>query len=51
MEASNLSDSEFKVMVIIGYNQSNGCMLLILNSIKKDIETMKKNQPEIKNIP
>ena len=38
MEASNLSDIEFKVMIIS-----------ILNSMKKDIETIKKDQSEIKN--
>ena len=38
MEASNLSDREFRVMII-----------RILNSMKKDIETIKKDQSEIKN--
>ena len=38
MEVSNLSDTEFKVMVI-----------RILNSMKKDIETMKNNQAQMKN--
>ena len=37
MEASNLSDREFRVMVI-----------RILKSMKKDIETIKKNELEIK---
>ena len=34
MEASNLSDREFRVMII-----------RVLNSMKKDIETIKKDQP------
>ena len=38
MEASNLSDTEFKVMLI-----------WMLNIKKKDIETMKNNQAERKN--
>ena len=38
MEASNLSDREFRIMVV-----------RILNSMKKDIETIKKDQSEIKN--
>ena len=38
MEASNLSDIEFRVMII-----------RILNSTKKDTETIKKDQSEIKN--
>ena len=38
MEAIDLSDGEFRVMII-----------RILNSMKKDIETTKKDQSEIKN--
>ena len=38
MEASNLSDSKFRVMII-----------RILNSMKKDIETIRKDQSELKN--
>ena len=38
MEASNLSDREFRVMII-----------RIFNSMKKDIETIKMDQSEIKN--
>ena len=38
MEASNLSDREFRVMII-----------RILNSMKKDIEAFQKDQSEIKN--
>ena len=38
MEASNLSDRERTLMII-----------RILNSMKKDIETIKKGQSEIKN--
>ena len=38
MEASNLSDREFRVMII-----------MTRNSMKKDIEIMKKDQSEIKN--
>ena len=38
MESSNLSDNEFRVMI-----------LKILNSMKKDIESIKKDQPEIKS--
>ena len=38
MEASNLSYGEFRVMII-----------RILNSMKKDIENIKKGQSEIKN--
>ena len=38
MEASNSSDREFRVMII-----------RILNSMKKDIETIKKYQSEMKN--
>ena len=38
MEAVNLSDREFRVMII-----------RILNTMKKDVETLKKNQSEIKN--
>ena len=38
MEASNLSDREFRVMII-----------RILNSMKKDIEIIVKDQSEIKN--
>ena len=38
MEARNLSDREFRVMII-----------RILNGMKKGIETIKKNQTEIKN--
>ena len=38
MEASNLSDREFRVMIT-----------RILNIIKEDIETIKKDQSEIKN--
>ena len=37
MEASNLSDREFRVMII-----------RILNSMKKDVETMKKDLSEIR---
>ena len=37
-EASNLSDTEFRVMII-----------RILKSMKKDIETIKQDQSEIKN--
>ena len=39
MEGSNLSDREFRVMII-----------KILNSMKTDIETIKKGQSESKNI-
>ena len=39
MEASNLSDSKFRVMII-----------RILNSMKKETETIKKDQSEIKNV-
>ena len=45
MEASNLSDMEFKVMVIRmlkGLSEN-------YNSMKKNIETMKKNQSQRKN--
>ena len=38
MEASNISDIEFRVMII-----------RILNNTKKDTETIKKDQSEIKN--
>ena len=38
IEASNLSDGEFRVIII-----------RILNSMKKDIETIKKDQSAIKN--
>ena len=38
MKASNLSDINFKVMII-----------RMLNSMKKDIETIKKDHSEIKN--
>ena len=38
MEESNLSDTEFRVMTI-----------RIFNSMKKDIEIIKKDQSEIKN--
>ena len=38
METSNLSDREFRVIII-----------RILNSMKKDIEIIKKDQSEIKN--
>ena len=38
MEASNLSDREFRVIII-----------RILNSIKRNIETILKDQSEIKN--
>ena len=38
MEASNLSHGEFRVMII-----------RILNSMKKDLESIIKDQPEIKN--
>ena len=38
MEASNLSDIEFRVMII-----------RILNNMKKDEETIKKDELEIKN--
>ena len=38
MEANNLSDREFKVMII-----------KILNSMKKDAETIKRDQSEITN--
>ena len=38
MEASNLSDREFRVMII-----------RILNGVKKDTETIRKDQSEIKN--
>ena len=38
MEASNLSDTQFNVMVI-----------RMLNSMKKDIGSMKNNQAEMKN--
>ena len=38
MEATNLSDREFRVMII-----------RILNTMKTDIETMNKDQSEIKN--
>ena len=39
MEASNLSDREFRVMIT-----------RILNSMKKDIETIKKDQTEKKRM-
>ena len=39
MEASNLSDREFRVTII-----------RLLNNMKKDIETIKKDQSEINNI-
>ena len=39
MEASNLSDREFRIIII-----------RILNSMKKDIETIKKDLSEIKNV-
>ena len=38
MEASNLSNREFRVMII-----------RILNSMKKDLETIKREQMELKN--
>ena len=38
MEASNLPDTEFRVMII-----------RIFNSMKKGIETIQKDQSEIKN--
>ena len=38
MEVSNLSDRDFRVMI-----------LRILNSMKKDIETIEKGQSEVKN--
>ena len=38
MEECNLSDTEFGVMII-----------RILNSLKKDIESMKRDQAEIRN--
>ena len=38
MEASNLSDREFRVMII-----------RVLNSVKKDIVTIRKDQSETKN--
>ena len=38
MEASNLSDVEFRIMII-----------RMLSNMKKDVETIKKNQSEIKN--
>ena len=38
METSNVTDREFRVMII-----------RILNSMKKDAETIKKDQLEIKN--
>ena len=39
MEASNLSDIEFKVMIIRMLKELSE----FYNSMKKDIETMKKN--------
>ena len=45
MEASNLSDIEFKVEVIRMLKELSENY----NSMKKDIETMKKNQSEMKN--
>ena len=39
METSNLADIKFKVMII-----------RILNCMKKDIETIKKDQSEIRNV-
>ena len=39
MEASNLSDREFRVIII-----------RILSNMKKDMETIKKDQSEIKNV-
>ena len=38
MKASNLLDREFRVMII-----------RMLNTMKKDIETIEKDQSEIKN--
>ena len=38
MEESNLSDSKFRVMII-----------RVLNSMKKNIETIRKDQSELKN--
>ena len=38
MEAINLSDREFRAMII-----------RILNSMRKDVETVKKDKSEIKN--
>ena len=53
IEASNLSDMEFKVMVrrmleelTEDYKGLSGNLI----SMKKDIETMNKNQEEMKNI-
>ena len=52
IEARNLSDIEFKVMVIMmlkelseNYKELSGKYI----SMKKDIETMNKNQDEMKN--
>ena len=39
MEARNLSDKEFRLMII-----------RTLNSMKKDIEAIKKDQSQIKNV-
>ena len=46
MEASTLLDIEFKIMVIRMLKKLSENY----NSIKKDIETIKKNQSEVKNI-
>ena len=45
MEASNLSDIEFKKIVIKVLKELSD----IYKSIKKDIETIKRNQSEMKN--
>ena len=45
IEASNFSDTEFKVMVIRMLKELSGNYI----SMKKDIETMNKNQEEMKN--
>ena len=56
IEASNLPETEFKVMIIKMLNEHMGRMdehnenlNREIVSIKKDIETIKKNQTEIRN--
>ena len=52
MMTSNLLDAEFKTLVIRVLNELTGGVdkLKTFNSIKKDMEPIKKNQSEIKDI-
>ena len=49
METSNLSDTNFKTLVIMMLNERSGWTDEFSENLNKEIETMKKNYSEMKN--